>query len=120
MLRHSTKILMRNQNLLNIKKMSSEVKSSLKDLQTKPMEKFHTNDNMQDKVRLLSYTAISKYNEVIGFAEIDQAYNKVTVLQVRVQSLDFGEFYHFFSFQGIVAQHSKRTNGGSTSDFKHS
>lgn len=44
------------------------------------------NGSFPSKIKNLSNSALAKYNEIIGFAEIDQAYVKVTALQVRDNS----------------------------------
>lgn len=42
-------------------------------------------ESFPEKLRNMSNTAQKRYNEIIGFSEIDQAYVKVTELQVRQQ-----------------------------------
>lgn len=40
-------------------------------------------ENVQDKIKHATSTALSRYNEVVGFKEIDQAYDKISALQVK-------------------------------------
>lgn len=86
MLRHSTKMLI-GKKTLHISRISNQVKlkvDNISDDVESKLEKVKTNDNIQSRVRHLSQTALSRYNEIVGFTEIDQAYAKVTVIQVSV------------------------------------
>lgn len=86
MLRHSTKMLI-SQKTLHIRRLSNQVKlkvDNISDDVESKLEKVKINDNIQNRVRNLSKTAMSRYNEIVGFTEIDQAYAKVTVIQVSV------------------------------------
>lgn len=55
--------------------------------------------NIQEKLINISNTAMSRYNELIGFTEIDQAYQKVTALQVKSCGIvgDFSKVQSSFS-----------------------
>lgn len=47
---------------------------------TNQIENVH--GSFPNRIKILSNSALARYNEIIGFAEIDQAYVKVTALQV--------------------------------------
>lgn len=94
MLRHSISFLTSSRKVsLIIRRVSNQAKSSV--VNHEPREKIKTNDTEKDTIRnraKLSYNSVlTRYNEIVGFTEIDEAYNKVTVLQVRahVQLMKF-------------------------------
>jgi SpoU rRNA methylase family enzyme len=76
MLRHSTKFIISNQRLLHLSRILNQV-------ETKAVSEKSGKYAIQEKIISVSNTALSRYNEIIGFTEIDLAYQKVTALQVK-------------------------------------
>lgn len=81
MLRHPTAIILRHSRLTHIKQLSSQAETKTIVEETKSVIKA-SQDRLQDRIMLLSNSALSRYNEIIGFSEIDKEYKKVTELQV--------------------------------------
>lgn len=82
MLRYSSRTIANNQRLLHLRRTLNQVETkAVSDEQEKlrHVKIFR----VQDKIINASNVALARYNEIIGFTEIDQAYQKVTVLQVR-------------------------------------
>lgn len=44
-------------------------------------------EHLKEKVTVMSTSALTKYNEFVGFDEIERAYNKVTVLQEELAKI---------------------------------
>lgn len=83
MLKHSSKLLLRSYRAVNHRSLTSNVKKL-----REPSElKSDVPRSLQDKVQLAANTALLKYNELIGFNEIDDAYKKVTLLQESLHSI---------------------------------
>lgn len=82
MLRHSTKLLVSNQRSLHLSRILNQVEvKAVNDEKGKSVPVKQV--NIQEKIRNASNTALTRYNEIIGFSEIDAAYQKVTALQVK-------------------------------------
>lgn len=79
--RHSTKFLTITRRKMHIGRLLNQVEDKTVTAQT---ENLH--GSFPSKIKNLSNSALARYNEIIGFAEIDQAYVKVTALQVRDNS----------------------------------
>lgn len=80
MLRHSIKFLVRYHKPIHIRTVTEQaVKHESKPTNIKLAG---MQENFQDRIRTASNTALTRYNEIIGYAEIEQAYQKVTALQV--------------------------------------
>lgn len=82
MLRHSTRLLIKNQRILHLRTFSNQGESKAFSEDNKIAATKHV--NIQEKIVNLSNTALTRYNDIVGFTEIEQAYIKVTTLQVRI------------------------------------
>ena len=80
MLIHSSKLL-KNQNTLHLRRLLNHSESKVTNNRIKPTLK--TIEQVQEKFKHVTNAAITKCNEVIGFKEIDQAYDKISGLQVK-------------------------------------
>lgn len=86
MLRNSSRSFANGQRLLHFSRTSNQADSkAVSDAQENLRIKIL---RVPDKMIYASNLALARYNEIIGFAEIDQAYQKVTVLQVRSLMFD--------------------------------
>lgn len=84
MLRHSTRLLTSHQRFLHLSRITNQV--TTKAVSDEKEKKISAAVSIQEKVMNASNVALSKYNEIVGFTEIEQAYQKVTDLQVRNHS----------------------------------
>ena len=80
MLRHSTKFLVSHQRLLHLSRTLNQI--DIKAV-SDDKEKLVPARNFQEKVMNASNAALTRYNEIVGFTEIEEAYQKVTGLQVK-------------------------------------
>lgn len=59
----------------------------LNHLDTKTVSKINSDlvirNDLKEKLMKVSNTALTRYNEIIGFDEIDKEYKRITELQVR-------------------------------------
>lgn len=81
MLRHSTRFLTIKRQNMQFSRLFNQVEDKTVVHRIKSVH-----GTFPDKIKNLSNSALTRYNEIIGFAEIDQAYVKVTDLQVRDKS----------------------------------
>lgn len=97
MIVHSSRLLFKNQRVLQLgRRFSSHLKNkTVNHEQTQTtQQKLKPFESIQDKIKHVSTTALSRYNEVVGFKEIDQAYEKISSLQVKL--LGFSQIFQIF------------------------
>lgn len=81
MLRHSRRLLFRSQKSVHMRAVSNKVDNDVK----LGAEAKKSHELIKERVVNMSSSAYSKYAEIIGWNEIEEAYRKVTALQVRSQ-----------------------------------
>lgn len=76
------RFLIINQRIFHSSRVTNQVDSKTVSHENKTFDFIKREESIQDKLRNVSGTALSKYNEIVGFSEIEEAYQKVTALQV--------------------------------------
>lgn len=79
MLRHSLKLVLKRQKLVHIRMLSEGVDRNAK-IEVEAKKSYEI---FKERVANLSSNYYARYSEIIGWNEIDDAYRKVTALQVR-------------------------------------
>lgn len=80
MLRHSLRLVIRNQKSVHVRTLSNYVDNKNVKLEAEAKK---SHEIIKERVANLSSSAYAKYSEIIGWNEIEEAYRKVTALQVR-------------------------------------
>lgn len=75
---HSSKLILRNRLTQLSRRVSSLPENRIANEEIKPREPF---------IKHTTTTVLTKYNEIVGFKEIDQAYEKISGLQVSLTAL---------------------------------